>query len=112
LQTLDFLSEEVGNAQLSGAPGKEENTDGKQFEARPEPRTHSPRPHDTQANLKELDAQLEKLQMEILMSAFDKKKTKQIHEEHPEQEHDGMTIKDFLFSFRVEGDKAQQERSP
>ena len=46
------------------------------------------------------------------MSAFDKKQNKQTHEEHPEQQHDGMTIKDFLFSFRVEGDKAQQERSP
>ena len=107
VQNVDFFAEEVGNAQPPEASAKAENADDKQPEAQPEPRTRSPRPHDAQANLKELDAQLEKLQMEILMSAFDKNQNKQDHDDHPEQKHDGMTIKDFLFSFRVEGDKAQ-----
>lgn len=107
VQNVDFFAEDVGHAQPPEASAKAENTDGKQPEAQPEPRTHSPRPHDAQANLKELDAQLEQLQMEILMSAFDKNQNKQKHDEHPEQKHDSMTIKDFLFSFRVEGDKAQ-----
>jgi hypothetical protein len=117
VQNVDFFAEEVGKAQPPEASAKAENMDGRRPEARPyidqpEPRTRSPRPHDAQANLKELDAQLEKLQMEILMSAFDKNQNQQNHEDHPEQQSDGMTIKDFLFSFRVEGDKAQQEMSP
>jgi len=81
IENVDFFAEEVGNAQPPEASIKEENTDGKQLEALPEPRTRSPRPHDAQANLKELDAQLEKLQMEILMSAFDKNQKKQNHDE-------------------------------
>ena len=107
VQNVDFFAEEVGNAQPAEASAQAVNTDGKQPKAQPAPRTRSPRPHDAQANLKELDAQLEKLQMEILMSAFDKNQDKQNHEDQPEQQADGMTIKDFLFSFRVDGAAAQ-----